>query len=646
MLPRNYNAVLAGLGLFLTVTLSVTTGAYMLRIGNLIQAQLHLATDLKSQAIALTSEVYDRHGEKIGEFAGEQRYFVALKELPKPVIQAFLSAEDKNFYHHHGINLWSAVRAVVANLRGGQLKQGASTISQQLARLYFLDQSKTWERKVKEAMLALAIERQLTKDDILELYLNKIYLGNHSYGIEAAARNYFRKHANQLNIAEAAVLAGLPKSPNAYAPHRHKKAASRRQLAILMRMEDDGYLGPGEAAKWAKLPLSVAQGPEDYATGTAFVIQAVRAEISRKLELRQLPLRGLRIYTTIDAELQRAAAQQLTVSLQTSRKLAAQGDHNPGIIEGALISLNPENGAILAMQGGGDFKRSQFNRASATKRPLGALFLPIYIGLALESGYTLASRVGDDPLSGQQLPTGAPTLYDVLRDGSTVAGAPLYAALGHGSVQTFARRLGFHFVHQDLGLAYGTGAASPLQVAVAYAAFANGGRMVTPHLIEHVATANDHMIYQETATASRVQALNPATAYLVQEALRDAVAYGHAAKAKGVAPSAAGMGSSSEDRHDAWFVGSLPTIVSVLWNGAENGKVRLASNAAVNIDLLAKSWFAYMQAAPPAFVTQAALPQPPRGISYAKKPASVLRGAHSLPFLSGTEPKMGAPRRF
>ena len=646
MLSRKYNAVLAGLGLFLTVTLSVSTATYMLRVGGLIQTQLHDATDMKSQAIALTSEVYDRHGEKIGEFAGEQRYFVALKELPKPVIQAFLSAEDKSFYDHHGINFWSAVRAVVANLKGGHLKQGASTISQQLARLYFLDQSKTWERKVKEAMLALAIERKLSKDDILELYLNKIYLGNHSYGIEAAARNYFRKHANQLNVAEAAVLAGLPKSPNAYAPHRHAAAASRRQLAVLMRMEEDGYLEHGEAATWAKVPLSVAKGPEDFETGTAFVIQAVRAEISRKLELRQLPLRGLRIYTTIDAELQRGAARQLMASLQTSRKLAAKGGHTPGAIEGALISLNPQNGAILAMQGGGDFKRSQFNRASATKRPLGALFLPIYVGLALDSGYTLTSRIGDDPLSGQQLPPGAPTLYEVLRDGLTVAGAPLYAALGHGSVQTFARRLGFDFAHQDLGLAYGTGAASPLQVAVAYAAFANGGRLVTPHLIEHVATVNDQMIYQEADTGSGIQALSPATAYLLQEALRDAVAYGHAAKAKGVAPSATGMGSSSEDLHDAWFVGSLSTIVSVLWNGAENGKVRLARESAVNIDLLAKAWSAYMQSAPPAFVTQAVSPQPPSGISYAKKPASVPGGSHSLPFLSGTEPRLGAPRHF
>ena len=642
---RKYWAPLAGLCLFATVTVAVATVAFVLRAGSLVQAQLVSAAEFKEQTFALTSEVFDRRGEKIGEFAAEQRYYVTVKELPAPVIQAFVSAEDKSFYRHHGINPWSTMRAVWANLKGGGLKQGASTITQQLARLLFLDQSKTLERKIKEALLAVALERRLSKDEILELYLNKIYLGNHSYGVEAAARNYFRKQANQLTIAESAVLAGLAKSPNAYAPHRHPSAASQRQRVVLQRMEEDGFLAPGEAATWAKQPLTVADGPEGYSEGAAaYVVQAVRAEIGRKLEYKQLPHRGLRIYTTIDASLQRAAARHLRESLRVSRRT----NRHPDGIEGALVSLEPSSGAILAMQGGADFARSQFDRTTATKRPLGALFLPFYIGLALEHGYTMISRIGDDPLGGHQMlqSSGAPSLYEVLRDGDVVAAAPLYAALGHGSVQDFVRRLGLVFEHQDLTQAYGSGAASPLQVAVAYAAFSNGGRLVVPHLIERIVTANDVTIYQEKSVPSSIQVVNPQAAYIVHEVLHDAIAYGHAAKARGVSASAAGIGAMTQDRHDAWFVGSLPNLVSVLWNGAENGRARLDRDQAQVVGGLAAAWAAYMRAAPKAYLQSAERQMPPDGISYAKRPAAVPKGAPSLPFLSGSEPKQAQRRLF
>ena len=205
---KNIFGVSLAFGLMLSITTALAGALYTLQIRDSIAAQVQQIHHLTQSADALATEIFDRSGNKIGEFAGERRFYLRLEQIPKSVIQAFLSAEDKDFYHHFGISPSAILRAALVNIRGGRVRQGASTITQQLARLYFLDQSKTWQRKAKEAVLAVAIERRLTKDQILELYLNKIYLGNGSYGVEAAARNYFRKHTRQLNLGEAALIAG------------------------------------------------------------------------------------------------------------------------------------------------------------------------------------------------------------------------------------------------------------------------------------------------------------------------------------------------------------------------------------------------------------------------------------------------------
>jgi penicillin-binding protein 1A len=605
---KNIFGIGLAFGLVLSITTALAGALYTLQIRDSIEAQVQQIDHLTQRADALATEIFDRNGNKIGEFAGERRFYLRLEQIPKSVIQAFLSAEDKDFYHHLGISPSAILRAALVNLRGGRVRQGASTITQQLARLYFLDQSKTWQRKAKEAVLAVAIERRLTKDQILELYLNKIYLGNGSYGVEAAARNYFRKNARQLNLGEAALIAGLAKSPTAYAPHKHRSVAEQRQRVILARLSEDGYITRTTATMWAQQKVEVASGPEDYSQTAPYFIGAVAQELSRKFGTLALAREGLKIYTTLDSNLQNSADRELVRFIREARRKERSANSklkNPSDeLQGALVSIDPRSGGILAMQGGGTFQDTQFNRTAATNRPLGALFLPIYVGLALESGYQLSSRVGDEPLANEKTHTekslsdsGMPTLMELLRSGDVSAGVPLFAALGQGSVRHFAQRLGLKFGPSDFSLAIGSGSASPTQAAVAFAAFINGGQLISPYLIERIVDARGQLMYQYLPNQSE-PVMTTATASAVLSGLRSALAEGHAKGAQGVSALAAGMAAVTEDLHNAWFVGLTPTVVSTLWLGAEHGSAKVAATHAEAVAETSRAWAAFMRSAP------------------------------------------------
>ena len=592
----------------MSITIAMAGALYVLQIRDSIEAQVQQIDNLMQTSDALATEIFDRNGNKIGEFACERRFYLRLAQIPKPVIQAFLSAEDKDFYHHFGISPVAILRAALVNLRGGRVKQGASTITQQLARLYFLDQSKTWERKAKEAVLAVAMERRLTKDQILELYLNKIYLGNGSYGVEAAARNYFRKHVRQINLGEASLIAGLAKSPTAYAPHKHRAVAEQRQRLVLARMSEDGYITRTTATMWAQQKVEIASGPEDYSQTAPYFIDAVAQELSRKFGTLALAREGLRIYTTLDSNLQKGADRELARLIRDAqhkeRKTKSKLGHHSDLLQGALVSVDPRSGGILAMQGGGTFKDSQFNRTASTKRPLGALFMPIYVGLALESGYRLDSRVGDEPLASEKnlnetslSDSGMPTLAELLRSGDASAGVPLFAALGQGSVRHVAQRLGLQFGPSDFSLAIGSGSATPIQAAAAFAAFINGGQLISPYLIERVVDARGQLIYQYLPNQAE-PAMTAVAAAAVLSGLRSAIADGHAKGARGVSPLAAGMAAVTEDLHNAWFVGLMPTVVSTLWLGAEHGSAKVAATHTEAVAETSRAWAAFMQSAP------------------------------------------------
>lgn len=596
------------------------------------------------EAMALASEVFDRSGRKVGEFNSEKRFFLKITEIPPHVRQAFISAEDKNFYEHSGISPTSMIRSLIANLRGMAIRQGASTITQQVARMWFLSPERTMERKIKEVVLALVIEQHLSKDEILELYLNKIYLGNHSYGVEAAARNYFRKSAADISIGEAAMLAGLPKSPSRYAPNRNPKAAGERQAFVLGRLVEDGIISAKDAEDWKKFPIPVSKRPESYADKAPYFVAAVQEELRSRFEMERLPQSGLKITTTLDYDLQRAADERLEQMLTKIRKHAVHDFNHKSRIEGSLISIDPESGAVLAIQGGGDFRNSQFNRAIHTRRQVGGMFIPVYVSLALERGFTVASRIGDDPIGGRRYKdtSGRKSLYDLVNGGTATEGAPLYVALGSGSVQEHAEKLGFSFSREDLSLALGFGEASPAELARAYSPFVNGGSSVTPFLISKIEDASGNVLYQAADqvrdnSTDENRVLSEQSAFMMYHMMRDAVREGHADMAKGISDLAGGVSSATEDLHNSWFVGVMPGIVTTVWIGAERGRTRLGKDAAAVADISEMVWKDYMIAAPSEFRQPRKKINLPAGISFSRIPASEGR-VRSLPFLTGREP--------
>lgn len=635
MLIRRFLMALLALGVFAGGSLAIALAAWILDLSQDLKRDLQKVPELRADALDSTTEVFDRRGEKIGEFAGERRYFVPIEKIPEHVIQAFLSAEDKGFYGHMGIAPLSIARSAFANLRGGGIRQGASTITQQLVRLTFLDPGRTWTRKLKEATMAIVLERHLKKDEILELYLNKIFLGNRSYGIEAASRNYFRKSVGELSIGEAALLAALPKAPTKLAPNKYPQKADARQDFILARMADDGFITAKDAKAWQKAQVHVAQTPEDHSDKAPYFIAAVQRELMKKFEFDSLPDQGLRIYTTLDARLQLAAGTELKAALARIRKDAIYKYQKKGAIEGAILSLDPRDGAVLAMQGGGDFERSQFNRTEGAKRRIGPLFIPLAVSLALESGHTLNSPVGADPMTGGKAPVqGVPTLYDATLRGESLEAARLYAALGGGSMLAHAKKLGLNFGRDDAMIALGYGEATPADVAAAYGSFLNGGRLTSPYFISRVEDRKGRVLYEARAPEPTT-ALKTQTAYIMRHLLEDTVRRGVAERTKHVSPHTAGMSGATDDLHNAWFAGGVSGLVSAVWIGAERGEARLAQSEAEAADLAESLWAAFVKAGPAVYLKNAGAGTPPLGLSFVPQPGN----PRPLPFLSGTEPK-------
>lgn len=616
-----------------------------------LQIELNQAKVLSATSLPVATEVYDRYGEKIGEFGGERRYYVKLGDLPPHVIQAFVSAEDKFFYLHGGLDWQAVVRSAMINLRGGGFRQGASTITQQLARLSFLDGSKRIERKIKEAVLALAIESRLSKSQILELYLNKIYLGQRSYGIEAAARNYFRKHARDLSIGEAAMLAGLPKAPSRYAPHKNLKRARERQAFVLRRMREDGFITEAEAARWQENKLRVARQPEHYGDKAPYFVQAVQRDIKRSLGLDSLAHAGLKIYTTLDLALQNAARHALTRSIQAL-------DRDPlsrGRFEGAIFCVEPNTGAVLAMQGGMSFGISQFNRSLYSKRRLGLTFAPIYLGLAFDRGFTLTSPVGKDPYSGGQakMLIDGQSIYQSLIEGRLENLLPVYAALGSGTVAEHSQSLGLDFGRDDLTIGLGYGEASAAQVATAFAVMAAKGVKHRPYLVTRIESREGRVLYRSKASAkppSRI--LTPEAAFVAQHLLRDKLQHDLKKYGMPLLRGKSGLAAANDDLHDAWFVGGSDKLTVAVWLGAELGQARIAANNDAAARLSLQIGAQLLRAAPARYHNPIVSDLPPPKIAFVpllNQAAPDGKARTSLPFVVGTEPRVAVgarPRRL
>ncbi|MGE5245131.1 MAG: penicillin-binding protein 1A [Betaproteobacteria bacterium] len=572
----------------------------------------------------------------------EQRIEVPLAKMSPYLLQAIVAIEDQRFYQHHGFDLVRMASAALTNLRYGRAAQGGSTITQQLARQSFLTPDKTLHRKLQELILARRIERMYSKQQILELYLNKVYFGDGLYGVEAASRGYFGKHAADLTLPEAALLAGLVQSPSSYAPTVSPDRAVARRNVVLQAMLDSGAIDRAawQHARATKLALHDSLRA-DEPHGLYFK-EEVRQELVQHFGWQRVYQGGLRVYSTIDMPMQAAAERILRTSLDAidarREQIAARRHRQAGKgaadgggetapeprLQGALMALDPVTGHVLAMIGGRDFDESHFNRAVQARRQPGSAFKPFVYAAALEHGYTPATVIDhlNDPVptlqgnwtpEDEHLDSDFLTMRTALRTSSNRAAVRLLQDIGIGQAVRCAKDMGVGDVPSVPSLALGSGEVTLESMTAAYAAFANHGLVPRPELIRRVEDLEGHVLYQSHDTSTR--AISDTTAFLMSSMLADVVNSGTAYRARsfGFTLPAAGKTGTTNDFDDAWFVGYTPKLVTGVWVGFDQPQTILPNGFAA--DIAVPIWAQFMKIAtkgdraewldPPATVTTA-----------------------------------------
>lgn len=558
--------------------------------------------------MARSSVFYDRHGKPAFTISKEQRFEVPLERISPHLKHAMLAIEDQRFYDHSGVDIIRVGGAALANFREGRRAEGASTITQQLARLSFLKPEKTYTRKIQEVMLATSLETEYSKDQILELYLNKVYFGNGLYGAEAAALGYFGKNASDLTVAEAALLAGLVKAPSSYAPTVDRARAASRRTVVLNQMLGMGVIDSEEyeAAKTSKIVLADAlRREEPYGR---FFKEHVRKELIARFGEAQLYEGGLKVYTTIDLEMQRAADAEVGKALAEieKRRSARARAANPAPLQASLIAVDPATGEVRAMIGGRNFVDSNYNRATLALRQSGSAFKPFVYAAALENGYTPASVI-DNLNRAIATPQGAWVPEDghssatsmsmraALKISSNRAAVRMIEDLGINKAVTYATRVGVDNTPAVPSAALGAGEVTLESLTAAYAVFASGGVRRAPLYITRVEDSEGEVLY--TAPRDGEQVVSPQTAFLMTEMLADVINHGTAYKARqlGFKLKAAGKTGTTNEYRDAWFVGYTPNLVTGVWVGFDQPQTIMAEGYAG--DVAVPLWARFMRAA-------------------------------------------------
>jgi 1A family penicillin-binding protein len=523
--------------------------------------------------------VFDRGGRAVFSFYAEQRLDVPLDRVSPRVIDALLSVEDRRFYSHHGFDARRILSAAIRNLRAGRIVEGGSTLTQQLARTLQLSPERTFSRKVREAAIAAQLESRYSKDEILGAYLNTVYFGNGYYGIEAASRGYFGKPASALAPHEAALLAALVRSPNAYSPSVAPARALARRNLVLRLMRDTGRLTGAEYAAEKSLPLGTAAAAGAAAAAHEcgrYYQEEVRRQLIAQFGGKQVLRGGLRVYTGYDPGMQCAAEAAIAARLAQ----IGRGQKPARDLEASLVALDPASGEVRALVGGRDFQATSYDRATQARRQPGSAFKPIIYAAALERGMAPASilRNLDEPIMtdrGPWLPGGEheDTQYSLraaLKISSNRAAAQLLQQVGVSQAIYYAQRLGIESQLPSVpSLALGTGGVTLLELTSAYGVFANEGVAVAPHLVTRVEDANGVAVWSDLP--GRHPAVTAATAFLMSSMLADVITSGTgtAARATGFRLPAAGKTGTADDYTDAWFVGYTPHLVAGVWFGLD-----------------------------------------------------------------------------
>ena len=530
----------------------------------------------------LASKVLSAEGAVLATVSTQNREFVPLEEIPQQLHDAVVATEDRDFYRHIGINPRAIIRAALQDVISMERRQGASTITQQLARDVYLTQSKTMARKLAEAVLAIQLERAYTKPEIMELYLNQIYFGEGAYGVQVAAKTYFGKRVKDLTLAECALLAGLPKRPEYYSPFKDEQRAKERRNLVLSLMLEQGFITREQYDKAREEPLRLRAerrplGLSSYEAPyfTNYVLRRVAA----KYGAQALYQGGLTIHTTLNLEMQRAAEEAVKWGLATAKARHYYVD------QAALVAVDVRTGAVKAMVGGADWSKSQYNRAVQGGRQAGSAFKPFVYAAALEQGYTPDSMVNDAPISfpGRAGATWSPKNYDgkyhgpvtfrtALAKSLNVCAVRVADRIGIGAVIDVAERMGiYHQMESYLPLAIGYCDVSPLEMASAYAVFANHGMRTDPYVVEKIIDARGRLIEQHSVTTWR--ALDRQVADQMRDMLRSVVTSGTGAVINRQVPfPAMGKTGTSNDYKDAWFVGFSDDLCAAVWMGNDEFK--------------------------------------------------------------------------
>ncbi|MBF0419129.1 MAG: PBP1A family penicillin-binding protein [Magnetococcales bacterium] len=680
--------------------------------------------DLTNYQPSLVTRIFARDYQLLGEFYIQRRQFVPMKDVPPMLVKAFLAVEDSRFYEHIGIDPVGIARAMYANLAAGRVTQGASTITQQVARTFLLSSVRTVDRKIKEMILSLSIEKKFTKDEILELYVNQIYLGAGAYGVASASRIYFDKDVSELNIGQMALLAGLPKAPSRYSPWRYPDRARARQKLVLGRMVEVGLITTEQADLWAERDFGLARPERPLEQVAPHYLEHVRRNIQSEWGNGQLYRGGLDVYTALDPGLQRAAYKAIldglaaydrrhgyrgpiqrldnvrreallawvaqhrdenrsvngyikgvvtavakknggaSVSLveegreilltlegvQWARKqvgdkktlgpaitkveeVLSVGDiiwvergekentwklAQEPLAEAAMVVMDPHTGQLLAMVGGRDFGRSEFNRATQSRRQPGSAFKPFLYSAAFDRGYSPTMRIDDSPLSiaftdpstgevREWRPEnyehkfyGPTTLRSALVHSRNLVTIRLVKRIGLSKIIPLLRRFGLDIPpeRRNLSVSLGTYEFTPLQMVTGYCAFANGGKLVEPVYIARIQDRYGRTVYrhrggdcllchqepkaivlksndtqdetQKPMTLFGKRVLDPPTAYQMTNLLKGVVTHGTARKAVSLGRPLAGKTGTTNDMRDAWFIGFSPALVAGVWVGYDD----------------------------------------------------------------------------
>jgi len=583
---------------FFAVLVVVLCGVVGVGIGvaNWLRKDLPSPTNLQTIAPPVKTLVYDRNEKLVHEFFKENRSIVPLREIPRPLVQAILAIEDRRFYSHWGIDPIRLARALITDIITHSPQQGGSTITQQLARNLFLTHEKTMTRKLKEIVLAIRIEQTYTKDEILEMYFNQIYFGEGAYGVDAAAKVYFGKRVQELTLPECALLAGLPRNPRDYSPRRDPDRALRRRNLVLSQMLAAKFINRGAYEQASEAPLGVTKTRYN-AQEAPYYVEMVRQYLDERYGSNQLYEGGLKVHISMDIDIQHAAEEALERRLtaleqrnqyKKTRAVLAKAGGAPArdknqteYLQGAIVSIEPSTGQILALVGGRDFNDSNFNRAVQAARQPGSAFKPFIYTAAIDNGFSPTDIILDTPVSfragnGQDWSPqnydkkfrGPVTLRNALANSVNVPAAKLLQKLGTTVVTSYARRMGIKSrLSPDLSLALGTSEVNLLELVSSYGVFANQGVRVPPVYILKVEDKNGKILEENRPTAEEV--LSPETALTMTSMMESVLENGTAASARslGFTLPAAGKTGTTDDYSDAWFVGYVPGVVTGVWVG-------------------------------------------------------------------------------